>query len=301
MRIVVTGTRGQLVTAFRDRAAADPGIALVTLGRPNFDLADARAAEAAIAALAPDVVVNAAAYTAVDQAEDEAGLATAVNGEGAGAVAAAARAVGAPVVQISTDYVFDGAKAEPYREDDPVSPVNAYGRSKLAGEAAVAAANPDHVILRTAWVFAAQGKNFLRTMLRLAETRDEIAVIADQRGCPSYAPDIADIVLGIAWRLRAQPLEASLRGVFHTAGAGETSWAGFAEAIFALAVERGLPYARVRHITTADYPTAALRPANSLLSGDKLLRQYGLAMPGWHDALKRCMDEIAMDMKATRT
>lgn len=301
MRIVVTGTKGQLVTALRGRAAADPRIALVTIGRPEFDLADARAASAVIAALAPDVVINAAAYTAVDQAEDEPGLAMAANGEGAGAVAAAARAVGAPVVQISTDYVFDGEKAGPYREDDRVSPVNAYGRSKLAGEEAVAAGNPDHAILRTAWVYAAQGRNFLRTMLRLGEARDEVAVVADQRGCPSYAPDIAEIVLGVARRLREQPQEAGLRGVFHMAGAGETSWAGFAEAIFALAAERGLPQARVKHIATADYPTPARRPANSMLSGDKLLQAYGLAMPDWRDALERCMDEIVMDRKASRT
>jgi dTDP-4-dehydrorhamnose reductase len=301
MKIVVTGTNGQVVTALRARAAALPGMSLVTIGRPELDLADARAASAAIRALAPDIVVNAAAYTAVDQAENEPELAMAVNGDGAGAVAAAAHAAGAPVIQISTDYVFDGTKATPYLESDPVSPVNLYGRSKLAGEEAVTAANPDHVILRTAWVYAAQGKNFLRTMLRLAETRDELSVIADQQGCPSYAPDIADIVLGVAQRLRERPQEASLRGVFHMAGAGETSWAGFAEEIFAQAAERGLPHARVRHITTADYPTLARRPANSRLSGARLRQAYGLAMPDWRDALSRCMDEIVKETKASQT
>jgi dTDP-4-dehydrorhamnose reductase len=300
MRIVVTGTNGQVVTALRARAAALPGISLVAIGRPELDLADAQAASAAIRTLAPDIVVNAAAYTAVDQAESEPELAMAVNGSGAGAVAAAARAAGAPIIQISTDYVFDGTKATPYLESDPVSPVNFYGRSKLAGEEAVAAANPDHVILRTAWVYAAQGKNFLRTMLRLAETRDEVSVVADQQGCPSYAPDIADIVLGVAQCLGERSQERALRGVFHMAGAGETSWAGFAEEIFVQAAQRGLPHARVKPITTASYPTPARRPANSRLSGDKLKQIYGLAMPEWRDALGRCMDEIVKETKASR-
>lgn len=300
MKIVVTGTNGQVVTALRARAAAIPGIFLVALGRPELDLADTQAASAAIRTLAPDIVVNAAAYTAVDQAESEPELAMAVNGSGAGAVAAAARAAGAPIIQISTDYVFDGTKNTPYLESDSVSPVNFYGRSKLAGEEAVAAANPDHVILRTAWVYAAQGKNFLRTMLRLAETRDEVSVVADQRGCPSYALDIADIVLGVARGLGERPQELALRGVFHMAGAGETSWAGFAEEIFAQAARRGLPHARVKPITTAHYPTPARRPANSQLSGHKLKQIYGLAMPEWREALGRCMDEIVNEMKASR-
>lgn len=298
MKIVVTGTNGQVVTALRERAAALPGLSLVAIGRPELDLADPDAISAAIRRLAPDLVVNAAAYTAVDQAEKEPELALAVNGAGAGAVAAAARASGAAVIQISTDYVFDGTKPEPYLETDPVLPVSAYGRSKLAGEEAVAAANPDHVILRTAWVYAAQGKNFVRTMLRLAETRDEVSVVADQFGCPSYAPDIADVVIGVARRLKDEPDAAALRGVFHMAGGGETSWAGFAEAIFTEAAEAGLPHARVKPITTADYPTPARRPANSRLSGAKLRQVYGLAMPVWQDALARCIEEIA---KETRT
>lgn len=299
MRIVVTGTSGQVVSALRARAAAVPGLSLIAIGRPELDLTDAPAASAVIRALSPDIVVNAAAYTAVDQAESEPELAMAVNGAGAGAAAAAARAAGAPVIQISTDYVFDGRKDGPYLEADPVGPISAYGRSKLAGEEAAAAANPDHVILRTAWVYAAQGKNFLRTMLRLAGTRDEVAVVADQLGCPSFAPDIAEIVLGVARRLRQEPQEAALRGIFHMAGGGETSWAGFAEAIFTEAAARGLPHARVRPISTADYPTPARRPANSRLSGAKLARVYGLAMPGWRDALRRCMDEIVRETKAS--
>ncbi|TCR69974.1 dTDP-4-dehydrorhamnose reductase [Bosea sp. BK604] len=299
MKIVVTGTKGQVVTALRARAAVIPGISLVAIGRPELDLADAGGVFDAIRAQSPDIVVNAAAYTAVDQAESEPELAMAVNGVGAGAVAAAARAAGALIVQISTDYVFDGSKATPYLESDPVAPVNLYGRSKLAGEEAVAKANPDHVILRTAWVYAAQGKNFLRTMLRLAESRDEISVVADQYGCPSYAPDIADVVLGICQRLQFEP-DTALRGIFNVAGTGETSWAGFAEAIFELAAERGLPHAHVRSIGTADYPTPARRPSNSRLSCDKLHRAYGLAMPGWRDALGRCMDELVTETKSSR-
>lgn len=299
MKIVVTGSKGQVVTALRARAAAIPGVSLVAIGRPELDLADAGGVFDAIRAQSPDMVVNAAAYTAVDQAESEPELAMAVNGVGAGAVAAAARAAGVPIVQISTDYVFDGSKAAPYLESDPVAPVNLYGRSKLAGEEAVVKANPDHVILRTAWVYAARGKNFLRTMLRLAESRDEISVVADQYGCPSYAPDIANVVLGICQRLQREPDTAALRGIFNVAGTGETSWAGFAEAIFEVAAERGLPHVRVKPIGTADYPTPARRPANSRLSGDKLQQVYGLAMPGWRDALGRCIDEIVTETKAS--
>jgi dTDP-4-dehydrorhamnose reductase len=239
------------------------------------------------------VIVNAAAHTAVDQAEAEPELAERINGAGAGAIAAAAARLGVPVIQLSTDYVFDGAKPAPYVESDAVGPVGAYGRSKLAGERAVAAANPDHVILRTAWVYAPQGKNFVRTMLRLAASRPELSVVADQHGCPSYAPDIADAVIAVARRLRSEPDNPALRGVFHLSGTGHTDWASFAAAIFAASAHRGGPSAKVRRIATMDYPTPAKRPANSRLDCGKLKAAYGIAMPPWRDALARCMDELA--------
>jgi dTDP-4-dehydrorhamnose reductase len=293
MRIVVTGRTGQVVTALGQRAGLAPDVTVVALGRPELDLADEASIAAALAASAPDVIVSAAAYTAVDQAETEPDLAERVNGAGAGAVAASARRLGVPVIHLSTDYVFDGSKASAYVESDPVGPVSAYGRSKLAGERAVAAANPDHVILRTAWVYAPAGKNFVRTMLRLAASRPELSVVADQHGCPSYAPDIADAVIAVARRLLAEPQDSSLRGVFHLCGTGSTDWAGFADAIFAESARRGGPSAKVRRIGTADYPTPARRPANSRLDCSKLGHAYGIAMPHWSDALSRCMDELA--------
>ena len=290
MRLLVTGRAGQVVTALAERAG--DGLEVIALGRPELDLAAPDDLASLFAPHRPDAIVNAAAYTAVDQAEKEPDLALAVNGAGAGAVALAARTLGVPVVQISTDYVFDGTKPVPYVETDPVGPVGAYGRSKLAGEQAVAAATDDHAILRTAWVYAAEGKNFVRTMLRLASGRDEVAVVADQRGCPSYAPDLAEAIVRVAEGLVAHPERRDLRGVFHMSGAGETDWAGFATEIFALSKAHGGPAAAVRRITTADYPTPARRPANSRLDCAKLRAVYGIPMPDWREALTRCMARI---------
>ncbi|MCC7347288.1 MAG: dTDP-4-dehydrorhamnose reductase [Variibacter sp.] len=293
MRLAVTGRTGQVVTALCEAAAGRDDLTVVPLGRPQFDLAHPGNLQAALRELAADVVVNAAAYTAVDQAESEFEVALAVNGAGARAVAEAAAALALPIIQISTDYVFDGSKTTPYVETDPVAPVNAYGRSKLAGEKAVAAAQPDHAILRTAWVYAAEGKNFLRTMLRLAATRPELAVVADQHGAPTYAPDIAAAVIAVARNLVARRADAGLRGVFHMSGGGETTWAGFAGEIFRLSAARGGPSAAVRPITTAEYPTPARRPMNSRLDCSKLARVHGVVMPEWRDALARCMDRLA--------
>jgi dTDP-4-dehydrorhamnose reductase len=205
-------------------------------------------------------------------------------------LAAAAAAVGAPILHLSTDYVFDGRGAGAYVETDPAAPLNVYGASKLAGERAVAAANPAHVILRTAWIYAPQGRNFVRTMLELARTRDEVAVVADQIGAPTYAPDLADGVLAVLAGLaegRADPW-----GLFHVSAAGETSWAGFAEAIFSGAAVRGAPSASVRAIATTDHPTPARRPANSRLNNAKLARLHGVVLPHWRDGLERCLDRL---------
>jgi dTDP-4-dehydrorhamnose reductase len=297
MRIVVTGLTGQIATALVERAAELPDIEITPIGRPVLDLARPREVEAAFRPLKPDVVVNAAAYTAADQAESEPGVAMAVNGAGAGAMAEAARALRAPIIQISTDYVFDGTKPGPYVEADPVNPINAYGRSKVAGEQAVAAANPDHAILRTSWVYAAEGKNFLRTMLCLAVARPEISVVADQHGSPSYAPDIADAIIAIARNICHEPSRTDLRGIFHVRGGGDTTWAEFAEEIFRHSAMRGGPSARVRRVPSADYPTAARRPANSRLDCGKLRAAHGVALPDWRDALARCMDRLMQEGK----
>lgn len=299
MRLLVTGVSGQIATALAACAATDADLTVLPLGRPALDLAAPGNAAGLLRALRPDVVVNAAAYTAVDQAESEPDLAFRINRDGAGAIAAGAAMLGVPIVQLSTDYVFDGAKPAPYAESDPVGPVSVYGRSKRAGEEAVAGANPDHAILRTSWVYAAEGKNFVRTMLRLAASRPEVAVVADQRGAPTYAPDIAAAVVKVARNLLAEPAGAELRGIFHMTGAGETTWAGFAEEIFLGSAVRGGPSARVTPIATADYPTPAKRPANSRLDCAKLGAVHGIVLPHWRDALSRCMDRLSQDGKLT--
>ncbi len=291
MRIAVTGREGQVARALAEAGPAR-GTTIVLVGRPALDLADPSGVLPALREARPDVVVNAAAYTAVDKAESEPDLAMAVNGRGAGAVAEAAKALGVPVIQISTDYVFDGTADRPYREDDATGPMGVYGASKLAGETAVAAANPRHAILRTAWVYAPFGANFVRTMLRLAGTRDEVGVVADQHGCPTAALDIADAVIDVARRLAAAPDDGSLTGMFHLAGQGEAVWADVAEAVFAASSARGGPQARVRRITTADYPTPARRPANSRLDGAKLTRIYGLTLPAWQDSVTACVHRL---------
>ncbi len=290
MRIAVTGTTGQLV---RSLLAADAAsVEVVAIGRPELDLAQPTDIRATLARAGADCIVNAAAYTAVDKAESEPGLAMAVNGTGAGAIAAAAAALGLPLIQISTDYVFDGAHPRPWREDDETGPLGAYGRSKLAGEQAVAAAGDNHAILRTAWVYSPFGANFVKTMLRLAESRDELGVVADQVGSPTYAPDLADAVIAVAKALVTNPKDASLRGIFHAAGSGETSWAGLAQAVFAASAQLGGPTARVKPITTTQYPTPARRPANSRLDCSRLAARYGLRLPPWQDSVRACVAEL---------
>jgi dTDP-4-dehydrorhamnose reductase len=238
VKLLVTGREGQVVTSLMERGALRSGIEIVAVGRPELDLLDAASVERTIAAIKPDVVVSAAAYTAVDQAEDEPEAAFAINERGAGAVAAAAALIGAPVIHLSTDYVFAGQGDQPYAEDDLTAPVSIYGKSKLAGEAAVAAANPRQIILRTAWVYSPFGKNFVKTMLHLARERDHLTVVADQWGNPTSALDIADGVLDIASALR-DGHEAF--GIFHMAGTGSTNWADFARHIFAISAPPEAP------------------------------------------------------------
>lgn len=291
MRVVVTGREGQIARALAERAA-QAGATLIALGRPELDLERPETIAAALAAARPDVVVNAAAYTAVDLAESEEARAFAVNAVGAGAVAAAARALGVPVIHLSTDYVFDGNAARPYREDDPTGPVSAYGRSKLGGEQAVATATPDHAILRTAWVYSPFGKNFVKTMLRLGRERAEVSVVDDQLGCPTSALDIADAVFAVARNLVAAPDQPTLRGLFHMAGQGEASWADFAEVIFSEAAAGGRRPVAVRRIATADYPTPARRPANSRLDGARLASVHGTTLPHWRGSLIVCVARL---------
>jgi dTDP-4-dehydrorhamnose reductase len=290
MRITVTGKQGQVVQSLL-RRGAETGVEIIAVGRPEMDLSDPASIAVAFSALRPDVIVSAAAYTAVDKAESEAELAFSVNATGAGAVAEAAARIGVPVIHISTDYVFNGDKASAYCEEDATAPISVYGRSKLAGEKAVAAANPNHVILRTAWVYSPFGGNFLKTMLRLSETRDHLRVVADQTGCPTSALDIADAILAIATRIAADPAP-SLRGTFHLTGSGEASWADFAEEIFAALLKSGGRNVGVERIPTTDYPTPAKRPANSRLNGDKLARTYGIRLPEWKQSMTIVMQDL---------
>ena len=299
MRIAVTGREGQVA---RSLAESGPGRGheIVLLGRPTLDLLDPMTIGPAIRAARPDAVINAGAYTAVDRAESEPEIAEAVNGRGAGVVADVARDLGVPILQVSTDYVFDGTKSLPYVETDPTGPLGAYGRSKLLGERLVADTHPRHAILRTAWVYAPFGANFVRTMLRLGATRDEVGVVADQHGCPTSALDIAGTLLAIAERMAADPSDAALAGIFHMTARGEAVWADVAAATFAASTKRGGPSARVKRIATADYPTPARRPANSRLDGGKLQRTYGLALPQWQVSLEAVVDRLLREADAAR-
>src|SRR5438552_292612 len=291
MRMVVTGREGQVVRALVERSSGS-GFEVVPLGRPALDLAGpSDDIVSAIETARPDVIVSAAAYTLVDKAESEPELAYAINEQGARAVACAAHSLAVPLIHLSTDYVFDGSKPTPYLEDDPTGPAGVYGASKLAGEQAVMAEHDNSAVLRTAWVYSPFGTNFVKTMLRLARDRDEINVVADQRGNPTSALDIADGILTVAANLHAKT-DPGQRGVFHMTGAGEASWAEFAEAIFAQSAEAGGPNARVKHIGTADYPTPARRPLNSRLDSSKLARAHGVRLPEWQLAVKQIVKRI---------
>lgn len=279
MRLLVFGRTGQVATEI---GRIDPGA--IRLGREEADLSDPESCARAILAADVDAVVNAAAWTAVDRAEAEEAAATIVNGAAPAAMARACAARGLPFVHLSTDYVFPGTGDRPWRPDDATAPVNAYGRSKLAGEEGVRAAGGAHVILRTSWVFSAHGANFVRTMLRLGATREVVSVVDDQVGGPTPARAIADACLRVARALR----DGAPGGTHHLAGAPVTSWAGFASAIMA---EAGLP-ARVDAIATADYPTPAPRPLNSRLDGATLRDAFGIDPPDWRAALREVVTEL---------
>lgn len=284
MRIVVTGSHGQVARSLLE-IGPSRGHEIVTVGRPDFDLGgDEATIIAALMRAKPGAIVSAAAYTAVDKAESEPALAEAINARGPAAVARAAAKLDVPLVHLSTDYVFDGQKTSPYVETDEARPAGAYGASKLRGEEAILREHGNSAILRCAWIYSPFGSNFVRTMLRLAAERDEIEVVADQVGNPTSALEIATGALRVAENLAKGTVEAQ-RGVFHMTGKGETSWAGFAEAIFAESKAAGGPSAQVRHITTAQFPTPAARPANSRLDNTLLGHTHGVRLPAWQTSL----------------
>lgn len=285
--ILVFGQTGQVARALQRQAAALPATQgpLLALGREGADLSDPAACAAAIATHRPAAVINAAAWTAVDRAEAEEAAAHVVNAEAPGAMARACAALGIPLVHISTDYVFDGTGTAPFSPGAPTAPLGAYGRSKLAGEAAVRAAGGAHAILRTSWVFSAQGTNFVTTMLRLGASRDRLGVVGDQTGGPTPAAAIAAACLAIARQIGSDPAKS---GTYHFAGAPDVTWADFARAIMARA---GLPCV-IDDIPTSAWPTPARRPANSRLDCSTTAATFGLPRPDWRQGLDAVLKEL---------
>ena len=284
--ILVTGGAGQVATEL----AARGGARVVRVGRPEFDFDLPDTIAATFGRVRPSMVVNAAAWTAVDAAEKEEAAALRANRDGPAQLAQLCAAAGIPVIHISTDYVFDGLKGAPYIETDPTSPTGVYGSSKLAGEQAVLGYDRA-VVLRTSWVYAAIGKNFVRTMLGAAQKTNTLKVVADQQGCPTNAGDLADAILAIAARIKAgwQPGYA---GVFNAAGTGGTTWHGLAVAAFEEAARHGRPMPTVNPIATADWPTPAKRPPDSRLDCTKLARLFDVRLPEWRPSLARTVDAI---------
>jgi dTDP-4-dehydrorhamnose reductase len=280
MKLLVFGATGQVARELRRRVPR-----ATYLSRDEADLADPAACAAAIAGSGAGIVINAAAWTAVDKAETEEAAATVINGEAPAAMARACAARGIPFLHISTDYVFDGSGDSPWRPGDATGPLGAYGRSKFRGEQGVAAAGGPHAILRTSWVFSAHGANFVKTMLRLGKSRDSLSVVADQVGGPTAAADIAAALLTMA---RAFEAGRGTSGVFHFSGAPDVSWADFAREIFRQA---GMG-TTVTDIGTADYPTPARRPGNSRLDCAALLAAYGIARPDWRESLTDVLKEL---------
>ena len=278
--ILVFGQTGQVATELQRQGE------VTALGRDQADLADPHACAAVITERKPGVVINAAAYTAVDKAEDDAPLAQVINADAPGAMARACAAQDIPLLHISTDYVFEGSGTRAWAETDPVSPQNAYGRTKLAGEEAVRASGGRHIILRTAWVFSAHGANFVKTMLRLSETRRALTVVDDQIGGPTPAADIASTLLTLAEAMR----NGATGGTYHYAGTPHTSWADFAREIFARAGKD----VSVTGIPSSDYPTPAQRPLNSRLDCAKLTSDFGITPPDWKAGLAAVLKDLAI-------
>lgn len=287
MRVFSIGTEGQVARSLAERVARHPAIELVARGRPELDLETPGSAAAAIAKAAPDLIINAAAFTAVDQAEAEPGRAFRINADAAGEIAHAAARIGAPIVHLSTDYVFDGTGEGPCREDAPTNPLGVYGRSKLAGEEQVRAANPRHAIIRTAWVYSPFGGNFVKSIVATASVRDRLTVVDDQRGSPTSALDLADGLLTMV------DANEGWGETYHLAGRGEASWYEFAREIMAACAANGLPHIPVDPIRTEDWPTRAVRPRNSVMDSSKFERAFGFAMPDWRTSTHSVVERLA--------
>lgn len=289
LKILVSGRHGQVSQALQQRLT---GLGeLLVLGRDQLDLTQPRQIRQQIQRLRPDLIINAAAYTAVDQAEQEREQAFAINAIAPGVFAEQALELGVPLIHYSSDYVFDGSKTEPYRETDAPHPLNVYGASKLAGEQAITQVGCQALILRTSWVYSTQGRNFLLTMQRLLSEKPELRVVCDQIGAPTWAGTIASSTRALIERW--QTGQAGTWGVYHLSAQGETSWYGFAQAIGQALQARGKPCAHLQPIASRDYPTPTMRPLNSRLDCSRLHREWGVSQPDWQTALRECLAEQA--------
>lgn len=285
MRILISGQNGQISRELQQRLA--PLSELIVLGRDQLDLTQPERIRQQVRNLRPDLIINAAAYTAVDLAESESQTAFAINATAPGIFAEEALALDIPLIHYSTDYVFDGSKAGPYTEDDIPNPLNVYGKSKLAGERAITEASGKHLILRTSWIYSAHGRNFLLTMQRLLQEKPELRVVADQIGAPTWAGTIANSTLALIEHWQAGG--AGKWGTYHLTARGETSWFGFAQAIGDALRQKGKTCATLLPIPSSEYPTPATRPLNSCLDCNRLLREWGVGQPDWQPALRECL------------
>ncbi len=297
MKLLITGRNGQVARSLAERGVNHEGIELHFAARPEVDLERPGAVADVIAEIHPDVVVNAAAYTDVDRAEDEPERATRVNAEAAGEAATAAAALGVPIIQLSTDYVFDGRSDRPYREGEPTGPLNVYGASKLAGEERVRAANDRHLILRTSWLVGPFGRNFVKIMLRLAKERDEISVVADQIGSPTGTLMLADAILSVVERWRADA-GLGLGQTFHVAGKGACSWADLATEVMRVSAAAGGDSSRIVPIASSDYPTKARRPMFTALNTDRFDRTFAFQPEPWQSMVARTVERLVGDENA---
>jgi dTDP-4-dehydrorhamnose reductase len=287
-KILLFGKVGQVGWELRRTLA--PMSRLVCVDYPEVDFTNPDSIRGWMRETSPDIVINAAAYTAVDKAEIETAIATKINGDAPGIMAEEAKRRRALLVHYSTDYVFDGTKTSPYVEDDPPNPLGAYGRTKLAGDQAIQQAGGDYFIFRLCWVYGARGSNFMLTMMKLAREREKLRVVADQVGCPTWSRMIAETTAQAILRANTTGDAGALRGVYHLCASGQTSWHGFARAIIDQLPEEGKKCREVEAITSAEYPTPTKRPAYSVMSCAKLERAFGLRLPDWHDSLRQLLE-----------
>ena len=293
MKLLITGSNGQLGWELC-RQGKERGFSIIPLDIPEFDITDQVSVNKAVSTTSPDLVINAAAYTAVDKAESEQESAFSVNSDGPFYLAAACAEKKIPLIHISTDYVFDGCKDGPYCEIDPVSPMGIYGKSKAEGEEKVRHNLKEHIIIRTSWLYGVHGNNFVKTMLKLGREKEEIRVVADQSGCPTFAADLAGAILDIASRINNG--QRNSWGTYHYCGGGSTTWFGFASKIFEIA--KGYEQFKIKKVTpikTSEYPTPAKRPFNSAMDCSSLDREFNICPPSWEESLASMLDELYSD------